>query len=135
MEDVEKSIVVNVPVARAYEMWTRIEEFPKFMKVLREVRRIDEKTFYWKVDRDGQEYEAMAEVTLQIPQRRIAWRNISGAENSGVVCFQAEEGNKTKVSLKMKFVADAGWRDTGVLSERLETHLKNFKSLIETGKC
>jgi len=78
MEDVEKSITVNAPVARAYELWTHIEEFPKFIKVLREVRKIDEKTFYWKVDRDGQEYEAVAEVTLQIPERRgepfPAWR-------------------------------------------------------------
>jgi len=135
MEDVEKSITVNAPVARAYELWTHIEEFPKFIKVLREVRKIDEKTFYWKVDRDGQEYEAVAEVTLQIPERRMAWRTISGVENSGVVCFEPAGENKTKVSFKMKYVSDAGWRNPEVLSERLATHLKNFKSLIETGAC
>jgi uncharacterized membrane protein len=135
MDDVEQSIIVNAPASKAYELWTQVENYPKFMKVLREVRRIDEKTFYWKVERNGKEYEATAEVTLQIPGRRIAWRNTSGAENSGVVCFQPEGENQTRISLKMKYVPDAGWQSPAVLSERLQTHLSNFKSLIETGKC
>ena len=34
------SILVDAPVHSVYEQWTKIEEFPKFMNAIREVRRI-----------------------------------------------------------------------------------------------
>jgi len=131
MESVEKSIVVNVPSATAYEQWARVEDFPRFLKSVREVRRIDENHFDWRVERSGQEYESVFQIMLRIPDHRIAWRTLSGAESSGVVCSEMECGGKSRVTLKMKYVPDAGWHDPSVLSERLESHLRHFKEFIE----
>lgn len=37
------SIEVNVPVQTAYNQWTQFEEFPQFMKAIKEVRQLDDK--------------------------------------------------------------------------------------------
>jgi uncharacterized membrane protein len=131
MESVEQSIVVDAPIDQVYQQWTCIEDFPKFMPAVREMRRIDEKHFHWRVERGGREYESTFEVVLRIPERRIAWRTTSGSESSGVVCFAAEVGHKTRVTFKMKYVGGAGWDSAAELLERLRSRLNNFKALMD----
>lgn len=135
MESVEKFIVVNAPVGSAYQLWTDFENFPKFMKTLREVRRVDEKRYYLRAEREGKESEMVVEMSLQIPERRVAWRTISGEQSSGAVSFESEAGGGTKIHFKMLFDSDGGRTNATALSERLELHLENFKKLVETGTC
>jgi uncharacterized membrane protein len=131
VESVEESIIVDAPIGRVYNQWTHIEDFPRFMPAVREMRRIDETHFHWRVERGDREYESTFEVVLRIPERRIAWRTISGSESSGVVCFAAEFGRKTSVIFKMKYVEGAGWQSSSALKKRLRSRLKNFKALME----
>lgn len=131
MISVEETVVVDAPIDRVYERWTHVEDFPRFMPAVREMRRIDGKRFHWRVERGGREYEATFEIVLRIPQRRIAWRTISGSESSGVVCFGPELGRRTRVSFKMKYAPDAGWDSPAELRERLRTRLSRFKALME----
>lgn len=131
MESIERAIVVNVAIARAFEPWLNVEEWPKFLKAVREVRRIDEKTFRLFVERGGRAEESVAEISLVIPERRIAWRNISGAVSSGVVCFESLPDGQTQVKLKMQYRPDAGWLHPDALAERLEFHLACFKEFID----
>ena len=126
------SILVDAPVHWVYEHWTRVEEFPKFMNAVREVRRIEGNRFYWRVERGGREYESILEIVLQIPERRIAWRTISGAESAGVVGFDPLPEDKTLVSFKMKYSPDAGWSNSAALLTRVRKRLENFKVFIES---
>src|SRR5271155_5231752 len=89
MESIKRSIEVHAPVEEVYDRWTPVEAFPLFRGSLREVRREGERRFYWRAERDGLPYEAVEEISLMIPHQRIAWRNVSGSENSGVVVFDA----------------------------------------------
>src|SRR5437879_5682636 len=84
---VEESIEVNVPVGTAYNQWTQFEEFPKFMKGVREVRQLDPTHLHWRAVVGGKEQEWDSEITEQIPDTRIAWHSTSGAKNAGVVTF------------------------------------------------
>ena len=127
MKSVETFIVVNATVESAYQPWTNFENFPKFMKSLREVRRIDEKHYYFRSERGGKEYEIIVEMTLQITERRVAWRTTSGEESSGVVSFASEPDGSTKIHFSMIYDSKAGWQDTEALSERLQSNLENFK--------
>jgi len=126
VESVAESIIVNAPIDSVYQRWMRIEDFPKFMPAVRELHRIDETHFHWRVERDGREYESTFEVVLRIPERTI-----SGSESSGVVCFAVELGQKTSVTFKMKYVEGAGWQSAAALRKRLKSRLRNFKALIE----
>ena len=124
---VRKSIVVNLPVERAYQQWARIEDLPKFITPLRNVRRIDDTQFSYTWHPDGQEYQGALHIVLQIPCRRIAWRILSNPLMSGVVSFERRSKQETEVTLKIHSVFDPP-----KLSLRLEEYLRNFKRLVES---
>jgi uncharacterized membrane protein len=131
MESIKRSIEVHAPVEEVYGRWTRVEDFPLFMRSLREVRRLGERRFYWRAERDGIPYEAVEEISLTIPNHRIAWRNVSGAENSGVVSFDSLAPDLTRVTLDLAYVPDSGWHEPYALAERIELTLDAFRDLIE----
>jgi uncharacterized membrane protein len=131
MEAVESSTIINVPAATAYERWQRWEDFPQFMEGLTEVQRLDDTHFAWKWELHGHKKESVSEITLQIPNQRIAWRSISGAENSGVVSFEPVDETKTKISLSFKYTKEGEWDTVEALSARLRNNLAGFKKLIE----
>lgn len=131
MESIKRSIEVHAPVEEVYARWTRVEDFPLFMKSLREVRREGERRFYWRAERDGLPYEAVEEISLMIPNRRIAWRNVSGSENSGVVTFDSLGPDLTRVTLDLAYIPDSGWHDPFALAERIERTLAAFRELVE----
>ena len=122
-----RSIVVNVPVERAYQQWARIEDLPKFITPLRNVRRIDDTQFSYSWHPDGEERQGALHIVLQIPCRRIAWRMLSDPLMSGVVSFARRSKQETEVTLKVRSVFDPP-----KLSLRLEEYLGNFKRLVES---
>jgi len=122
-----RSIVVKVPVERAYQQWARVEDLPKFITPLRNVRRIDDTQFSYTWHPDGQEYQGALHIVLQIPCRRIAWRILSNPLMSGVVSFERRSKQETEVTLKIHSVFDPP-----KLSLRLEEYLRNFKRLVES---
>ena len=122
-----RSIVVNVPVERAYQQWARIEDLPKFITPLRNVRRIDDTQFAYTWHTDGEERQGALHIVLQIPCRRIAWRILSNPLMSGVVSFDRRSKQETEVTLKIHSACDPL-----NLSLRLEEYLGNFKRLVES---
>ena len=82
------SIVVKAPFDRAYQQWARVEDMPKFITPLRNVRRIDDCQFSYTWHANGNECQGVLQILLQIPGRRIAWRALSNALMSGVVSFE-----------------------------------------------
>jgi uncharacterized membrane protein len=136
MSLIEKSIEINVPVKAAYNQWTQFEEFPKFMEGVKQVKQIDDTHLHWKAEIGGKEKEWDAEITEQIPDERIAWRNRNGAKNAGVVTFHRLSDAKSKVMLQLEYdpegvvenVGDA----MGVVSQRVLGDLERFKQYIES---
>jgi len=122
-----RSIVVNVPVERAYQQWARIEDLPKFITPLRNVQRIDDTQFSYTWHPDGEERQGTLHIVLQIPCRRIAWRMLSDPLMSGVVSFAQRSKQETEVTLKLRSLFDSP-----TLSLRLEEYLANFKRLVES---
>ena len=131
MDSIKRSVVVHAPVEEVYARWTRVEDFPLFMDSLREVRRIGDTRFYWRVERDGVQREAIEEISLMIPNQRIAWRNISGSENSGVVSFEVLPPDSTLLTMELAYVSDSGWHEPAALAERIEHILSAFRDLVE----
>jgi len=122
-----RSIVVKVPVERAYQQWARVEDLPKFITPLQSVRRIDDTQFSYTWRPDGEEHQGALHIVLQIPCRRIAWRILSNPLMSGVVSFDRRSKQETEVTLKIHSVCDPL-----NLSLRLEEYLGNFKRLVES---
>jgi uncharacterized membrane protein len=130
-----ESIEVNVPVRTAYNQFTQFEDFPQFMKSVKEVRQLDDKRLHWKANVAGEDKEWDAEITEQIPDKRIAWRSIGGVQNAGVVTFHKISDNVTRVTLQMDYQPDGALETIGdaLGAVRMETrsNLQNFKEMLE----
>ena len=135
MSNIEQSIEVNVPVRAAYNQWTQFEDFPHFMEGVEKVNQIDDVNLHWVAEILGQHREWDAKITEQLPDERIAWRNVDGATNAGVVTFHRLDENRTKVMLQMEFDPD-GFAEKaadalGLVKSRTKGDLERFKTFIE----
>ncbi|HEY3660354.1 MAG TPA: SRPBCC family protein [Candidatus Udaeobacter sp.] len=121
---------MKAPLERIYQQWSRIEELPKFIPPLREVRRMDDTHFSYTWHRNGHDQQGVFHIVLQIPGRRIAWRTMCEGFMSGVVSFESLFQEQTEVTLKVRSIFDPP-----SLSQGVEEYLRNFKQLVEDGEA
>ncbi len=136
MPKVEESVEVEVPVSTAYDQWTQFEEFPSFMDGVEKVKQLDDTHLHWVASIGGHQEEWDAEITEQIPDERIAWRAVEGAQNAGVVTFHRLADDRTRVTLQLDVepegpvekVGDA----LGFVARRAKGDMERFKRFIES---
>ena len=131
-----ETIEVNVPVSTAYNQWTQFEDFPQFMSSVHEIRQLDDKHLHWKANVGGEEKEWDAEITEQIPDKRIAWRSVTGVPNGGVVTFHKISDDVTRIALQMDYQPEGPLEKLGDAfgAVRMEArgNLQKFKEMLES---
>ncbi|HEY7874596.1 MAG TPA: SRPBCC family protein [Actinomycetota bacterium] len=136
MSSIEQSIEVNVPVSTAYNQWTQFEEFPQFMEGVEQIQQLDDSSLKWVAEIAGQRREWDAKITEQTPDQRIAWTNIDGPTNAGVVTFHRIDDNKSKVMLQMEYEPEGAVEKAGdvlgIVKGRIKGDLERFKEFIES---
>jgi uncharacterized membrane protein len=129
MSAAQGSIVVRAPIGRVFQQWLRIEDFPKFMPAVKEVRKLDSGHFAIVAFLNGTRHEAVLEIILQVSERRLAWRALAGRPSehfaSRVVSFTSRPEQSTCVTLKI--CPDFN----GAVSRRMHSYLRNFKRFME----
>ncbi|MDQ3327274.1 MAG: SRPBCC family protein [Chloroflexota bacterium] len=135
MASVQEFVEVNVPVRTAYNQWTQFETFPQFMEGVEKVSQLEDNRLHWRASIAGKTEEWDAEITEQIPDERVAWRNTSGAKNAGVVTFHYLEENKSRVTLQLEYEPEGLIQNVGsalnVPERRIKGDLERFKEFIE----
>ena len=126
MNAARQSVVVKAPIDQVYEQWARVEELPKFITPLRNVRRLDDARFTYTWHPNDSEQQGVFHIVLRIPSRRIAWNSMSDGFMSGVVSFEPRSDQETEITLKIRSIFDPP-----SLSRRVEEYLGNFKRLVE----
>lgn len=133
---IEKSVQVGVPASTAYNQWTQFEEFPRFMQGVEEVKQLDERHLHWRTKILGKAEEWDAEITEQIPDKRIAWCSTSGAKTAGVVTFHRLSDTDSKVMLQLQYEPETLGEKVadflGAVGRRVEGDLGRFKEFIES---
>ena len=127
MNAARHSVVVKAPIGQVYERWSRFEDLPRFIKLLRDVQRMDDTHFSYTWHPNGTEQRDVFHIVLRIPERRIAWRSTSDGFMSGVVSFEPRSNEETEVTLKIRSIFDRP-----SLARRVEEYLSNFKRLVES---
>jgi uncharacterized membrane protein len=132
---VEQTIEVNVPIGTAYNQWTQFEEFPRFMENVEEVKQLDDRRLHWVAEFGGERHEWEAEIVEQHPEERVAWRNVEGKDNAGVVTFHKVDDATTRVAVQLDFVPE-GLKERigsalGAPDRRVKADLERFKEFIE----
>lgn len=140
---VTKALTINKSAAELYEFWRNFENLPIFMRHLDSVVVVDEKASHWTAKAPlGQKATWDAEVTSDIPNERIGWKSLEGADipNSGVVEFLPTRDRGTEIKVTMTYEAPGGklgewiaWALGEEPSIQIAEDLRRFKSLMETG--
>jgi uncharacterized membrane protein len=130
MDAAEGSIVVQAPITVVYKRWLAFEDYPKFMTAIKRVRKLDSNHFVATLAFNGKRYDALLEIMLRVPERRLAWRTVANGHApahlaTGVVSFESSSDRTTLITLKLS--SSFG----GVVSRRVDRYLHNFKELVE----
>jgi uncharacterized membrane protein len=132
---IDGSIEIDVSAATAYEYWTRMEEFPRFIEAIESVRRLDERRSVWRVNFGFRRQEWTAEITEIIPDKRRAWRTLSGAANAGMVNFHQTSDDRTLMTLHLDYeprgVLQNLGDELGVMGRVIQRALEQFKDFVE----
>jgi uncharacterized membrane protein len=133
--NIVEDISIGVPVSVAYDQWTQFQEFSQFMKGVEGVDQTDEVSTNWRVKVFKSRRSWKANVTEQIPDRRIAWTS-EGAKGStkGVVTFHPLADDLTKVLLVLEYYPSGFFEKTGNIwragGRRARLDLKHFRRFV-----
>jgi uncharacterized membrane protein len=130
MDAASGSIVVHAPLTVVYKRWLAFEDYPKFITAIKRVRKLDAHHFIATLAFNGKRYDAMLEIMLRVPERRLAWRTVANGHApahlaTGVVSFESSSDQTTRITLKLS--SSFG----GAVSRRVDRYLHNFKKLVE----
>jgi uncharacterized membrane protein len=140
---VQKTITINAPIKKVFELWSRHENFPHFMSRVREVKDLGNGRYHWTVAGPaGIPVEWEAVITKLEPDRLIAWQSAPGStiEQHGIVQFRPDGGDKTVVDVRLSYYPPAGAVGHAIASlfgadpkSEMDDDLMRMKSFIETG--
>jgi uncharacterized membrane protein len=127
-----------------YRFWRKLENLPLFMSHLESVRSINDKTSHWKAHAPfDREVEWDAEIIVDEPGKRIAWRTLqnSDVENAGSVTFTETGDRGTEVRVVIDYIPPAGKLGQMLAkligedpSANLREDLRRLKQLVESGE-
>jgi uncharacterized membrane protein len=144
---VNKAVTINRSAEDLYQFWRNFENLPQFMDHLVSVKNLDGdgKRSHWEAKAPlGQTVQWDAEVIEDIPNRRIAWRSLEGADvyNAGSVTFEPAPGNRgTMLKVEMSYDPPGGKIGATVAKlagqapdKQVPLDLMRFKQLLEAGE-
>lgn len=108
---IQKTMTINAPIEQVYAFWSQPENFPRFMRHIREVRPLGEGRSHWVVSGPGGvvvEWDAV--ITRTLKNELISWKSVPGATvaNTGTVHLQENPDGSTRVHLQMCYHPPAG---------------------------
>lgn len=145
MIQVKRAVTINRDPQELYVMWHNFADLPRFMSHLQEVQVVDEKHSHWVARAPmGRTVEWDAEITEDIPGKRIAWNSMprSIITNHGQVTFEPATGNRgTVVRIELEYRPPGGWAGAKLAKlfgeapeKQIAVDLQRFKQKVETGE-
>jgi uncharacterized membrane protein len=142
---VTKTITVNRSPRDVYRFWRDLRNLPRFMSHLEEVHVLGDKRSRWRAKGPAGVTVAWdAEITEDVPNERIAWRSLEGADvdNAGTVHFKpGPNGRGTEVKVEIRYAPPAGRVGASILKlfgeapgQQIREELRALKQLLETGE-
>ncbi|KPQ00572.1 MAG: Polyketide cyclase / dehydrase and lipid transport [Bacteroidetes bacterium HLUCCA01] len=136
-----ENIEVNLPLAKVYELMSSPVDFPKFMKSINQVNKINSQTFEYVTEIGGEEFRWTTNIIDDLRNTRFAWITINGNLNqTGTIRFTPlDNGTRTRVDFSLDYRTFFGDPSEDVaafianLSTTLQAELQAFKEAAEAG--
>ncbi len=115
---VSESVTIQRPAQSIYDLWRGVENLPVLMTHLRSVTALDDRRSHWVANAPaGFAVEWDAEIIVDEPGQRIAWRSLEGADvdSRGTVQFvDLGQGRGTEVRVTLEYIPPAGRLGAGI---------------------
>jgi uncharacterized membrane protein len=142
--NVEDAITIFRPVSEVYSFWRNLENLPRFMEHLEEVRTTDRLHSHWVARGPlGVLIEWDAEIINDIPPTLLSWKSVGFSDviSAGSVRFKPSGEHATQVHVKLQYDPPAGklgatvaWLFGEDPQHQIAEDLRRFKQLLETGE-
>jgi uncharacterized membrane protein len=132
---IQAAIDVALPVAAAFELCTRFEEYPQIVDRVIAVE-VEDDTHFTVVARTGRRrHELEIELLDELPEERLDWECVGDMEHSGVLTFHPLAPRLTRLELTIERDSEGPVEHLGrilALPERgLKQELRRFKAVAE----
>ncbi|MFB5947034.1 SRPBCC family protein [Albibacterium profundi] len=138
------SLTVNKPRHEVYAFWRKIENFPLFMKHLKDITVLDPSRSRWELSVLGDTLPVKweSEIVLDEQNERIGWQSKEGTiiENAGNIHFEDAGKFGTEVHAVISYRAPGGKITEAIaglfnplFENMIREDIKNFKRFIESG--
>ena len=141
---VEDAVTIFRPVSEVYTYWRHLENLPRFMEHLEDVRVLDSLRSRWSARGPlGVTVSWDAEIINDIPPTLLSWKSVGPSDvvSAGSVRFRAVGEHATQVRVKLQYDPPAGkigstvaWLMGEDPAHQIAEDLRRFKQLIETGE-
>jgi uncharacterized membrane protein len=131
-------IEVDAPIDLVWELWSDLEQMPRWMKWIDSVKVLEENPDLsrWKLDTKGLEFTWLSRITKLSPRQIIQWESVDGLPNRGAVRFYGSQ-YKSTVRLTIAY-AIPGWLGKlmdnlflgRVVESTIQADLERFKEYI-----
>jgi uncharacterized membrane protein len=141
---VEDAIRIDRPADEVYAFWRQLENLPRFMSHVEEVREAGGNLSHWVARGPlGVTVEWDAEIINDVPGSLISWKSVGDSDvvSAGSVRFMPVGDDTTEVHVKLqysppagKFGATVAWLFGEDPQHQIAEDLRHFKQLLETGE-
>lgn len=140
---VQTEVFIDRSPAELYNFWRDFRNLPRIMQHLREVQPLPGGRSHWVAALPrGRSLEWDAELTTQIPDDRLGWHSLEGADvpNRGEVRFVPTENGGTRLQLELLYQPPAGAAGRslgrglrGAVQAAIKRDLQRLKQTLEQG--
>ncbi len=103
MANIEKIVKIKAPPEDVFEIILKIEDFPKYSNLIKDVKETGEGIYRWVVKIGIVELKWDSTITESVKGKKVAWASIGGVKHSGLFILEpTEEG--TKVTFHMEYL-------------------------------
>lgn len=97
-------IEVEVPINQVWDLWSDLEQMPRWMKWIESVKVLEEdpELSRWKLASGGFEFSWLSRITRLVTHQIIQWESVNGLPNRGAIRFY-DRGDHSIVKLSVSY--------------------------------
>ncbi|MGW4982176.1 SRPBCC family protein [Streptomyces mirabilis] len=143
MSTLEERVDVGVPIDKAWDDLHRVENYPRFVEGVREVRTEAGGRARVDVEVGGRAREFEAEISDRKGERVMEWRTTGDPELAGSFSLQPIDQNSTRVQARLEYDPDTiretfgglkGFAQANAIERLVRGDLEHFKECVEQGR-